>query len=110
MDIPCPSTDYQVLEFFAGVGRIASIAKVHGYHAVPIDLTYGEKVGKKLGKRSPMDLNSNAGMVFQVCIVKGCIFSSSFLPSQTSEFVLNCLESDNSIQTNAKGKSQRGFV
>lgn len=78
MDIPCPSTDYQVLEFFAGVGRIASIAKVHGYHAVPIDLTYGEKVGKKLGKRSPMDLNSNAGMVFQVCIVKGCIFSSSF--------------------------------
>lgn len=70
MDIPGrhPTEPYQVIEFFAGVGRIASLAKHCGYKSAAVDLTYGQDVGASLGKRSPMDLNSNAGMVFRVCM------------------------------------------
>lgn len=76
MDIPHSSInqEYQVLEFFAGVGRIASLAKLAGFHAVPIDLSYGEEIGRQMGKRSPMDLNSNSGMVFPVCILYDFLF------------------------------------
>lgn len=70
MDIPGqqPTEPYQVIEFFAGVGRIAALAKHCGYKSAAIDLTYGQDVGARMGKRSPMDLNSNAGMVFRVCM------------------------------------------
>ncbi len=60
---------YQVLEFFSGVGRIAALAKHCGFKTAAIDLEYGDSyVKKKRGKRSPMDLNSSAGLMYQVCI------------------------------------------
>ena len=59
---------YRVLELFAGVGRIAAIAKHCGFSSAAVDIEYGKDVGKRMGKRSPMDLNSNAGMVFPICI------------------------------------------
>lgn len=74
---------YQVLEFFSGVGRIAALAKHCGFKTAAVDMEYGDsyvKKAKKRGKRSPMDLNSSAGLVYQVCI-------SVFVFSQTCELV-----------------------
>ena len=50
----------QVIEFFSGVGRIAALAKWVGYEAAAYDRDYAKA---KCGRRSPMDLNSNAGLV-----------------------------------------------
>lgn len=54
---------YQVLEYFAGVAHIATLAKAVGYKSLAFERNFG-KASKRLGKRSPMDLNSNAGLVF----------------------------------------------
>ena len=70
LDLPkCDShgRPYQVLELFAGVGRIAAIAKRFGFSSAAVDIEYGKDVGKRMGKRSPMDLNSNAGLVLPIC-------------------------------------------
>lgn len=56
---------YQVLEFFAGVGRVAALAKRCGFVAAAVDVEYGRETGKRMGKRSPMDINSNAGLVLR---------------------------------------------
>jgi len=53
---------YQVLEYFAGVARIAALAKAVGYTAFAYDRDFG-KSSKRRSKRSPMDLNSSAGLV-----------------------------------------------
>lgn len=58
---------YQVIEYFAGVARIATMAKLTGFKAVAYDKDFG-KASKMRGKRSPMDLNSNAGLVPRCCI------------------------------------------
>ena len=55
--------DYQFLEFFAGVAHIAALAKAVGYKALAYERDFGTS-SKMRGKRSPMDLNSNAGLVF----------------------------------------------
>ena len=54
---------YQVLEYFAGVAHIAALAKAVGYKSLAFERNFG-KASKLMGKRSPMDLNSNAGLVF----------------------------------------------
>lgn len=62
LDIP-KNEEFQVLEFFAGVGRIAALSKHCGYKSGAVDITYGEEQFKAAGKRSPLDLNSDAGLV-----------------------------------------------
>ena len=52
-----------MLEFFAGVGRVASVARLVGLSSLAYDLSYGAAWAKRTGKRSPMDINSNAGFV-----------------------------------------------
>ena len=59
----CDDDGYQVIEFFAGVARIAKLAKASGWKAVAYDRDFGT-VSKLRSKRSPMDLNSNAGLAF----------------------------------------------
>ena len=56
-----------VLEFFAGIGRIAKLAEVCGHGSVAYDKKYGEEYAKRTGRRSPMDINGNAGFV---CLVR----------------------------------------
>ena len=70
LDLPkCDAGPYQVLEYFAGVGRIAAIGKFTGRTSAALDISYGEHLGKRMGKRkrSPMDLNSDAGLVLLAC-------------------------------------------
>ena len=72
LDLPkCDAEPYQVLEYFAGVGRIAAIAKLTGLQSAALDIAYGEHLGKRMvmgkRKRSPMDLNSDAGLVLLAC-------------------------------------------
>lgn len=62
MDLP-KGEEFQVLEFFAGVGRIAAFAQLYGFKSGAIDITYGEKQFKARGKRSPLDINSDSGLL-----------------------------------------------
>ena len=59
----CADDGFEVIEFFAGVARIATLAKLAGFKSCAYDRDFG-KASKMRGKRSPMDLNSNAGLVF----------------------------------------------
>ncbi len=59
----------QVIEFFAGVARIAQVSERVGYQSVAYDLEYGKGIAKKKGKRNAMDLNSNAGFVLAVKLI-----------------------------------------
>ena len=58
-----PESPLEVLEFFSGHAAIARTAEANGYTSVAIDLLYDEKRHEREihGKRSPLDLNSNAG-------------------------------------------------
>lgn len=62
LDIPI-TPEYEVLEYFAGVGRIAALAKFAGYQSAALDIRYGEERFRAAGKRSPLDINSDAGLV-----------------------------------------------
>lgn len=54
-----------MVEFFSGVGRIAVLAKTFGYKSAAIDIEIGQEYAKHRGGiRSPMDINSNAGLMF----------------------------------------------
>ena len=66
LDLPQKgSGPYQVVEVFSGVGRIAGLAKTYGYNSAAIDIEIGEEYAKQRGGiRSPMDINSNAGLMF----------------------------------------------
>ena len=74
LDLPTTGDEGQVLEFFAGVGRIAALAKYCGYKSSALDIRYGEERYHKAGKRSPMDINSNSGLVW---LVRVFLFSGS---------------------------------
>lgn len=65
LDIPKPPQEYQFLEFYAGVGRIATLAKWCGFATAAVDIRYGAHRQRE-GKRRPMDINGNAGLVFLV--------------------------------------------
>ncbi len=68
LDLPdYRSSPFEVLEFFAGVGRIAGISKYCGYTSAAVDLDYGRYITGSLGSRSPMDINSDAGLVLLIC-------------------------------------------
>lgn len=53
---------FEAVEFFSGVGRIASLAKASGYTSAALDISYGEQYAQQTGKRNPMDMNSDAGL------------------------------------------------
>ena len=82
--------DIQVIEYFAGVARIAQVSERRGYQSVAYDLDFGKRVSEKSGKRNPLDLNSNAGFVLAVKLILRCRFNelvavfavccSSFVP------------------------------
>ena len=55
---------FQVVEFFAGVGRIAGVSNHCVFSAAAVDINYG---CAKPGKRPPMDINSDAGLTFPTC-------------------------------------------
>ena len=68
LDIPKHhDAPYQVIEFFAGVGRISALAKLCGFTTAAVDIAYSREWGKRMGRRAPMDLNGNAGLVLRVC-------------------------------------------
>lgn len=53
-----------MVEIFSGVGRIAGLAKTYGYKSAALDIEIGNEYAQKHQKRSPMDINSNAGLAF----------------------------------------------
>ena len=62
-DLTLQDPPYAVVEYFAGVGRIAGLADYVGYKSAAFDIEYGDDFSKRTGKRSPMDINSNAGLL-----------------------------------------------
>ena len=58
-----PDVQYEFLDYFAGKARLAQLAEARGFRAEAFDKTFGDLRAKKRGKRSSMDINSNAGMV-----------------------------------------------
>lgn len=62
------SHDYNCLEFFAGVGRIARLSHARGYEAASYDVLYDpqrvEKTKHTSGKSSCMDFSTDAGFSF----------------------------------------------
>ena len=66
--------EFQVVEFYAGVGRVASLAKWVGYKTAAIDVLYGENRAKP-GGRKPMDINGSAGFV---SLDLSCFFQGGF--------------------------------
>ena len=67
LDLPVQDDPYQVLELFAGVGRVAALAKFAGFKSAAVDLDYSKEIWQRQGKRSPMDINSDAGLVSFDC-------------------------------------------
>ena len=68
MDLPSSETSpYQVVEYFSGVGRIAMLSRYCGFTTAALDIEYGMQYAKENGKRSPMDINSSAGLVLLAC-------------------------------------------
>ena len=63
LDLP-KGEEFQVIEYFAGVGRIAALSRYVGYKSAAVDITYDSEQFKRSGKRSPMDINSDAGLVW----------------------------------------------
>ena len=72
-NLHAPDEPYQVIEYFAGVGRIAAVAKYQGYKTAAVDLEYGKDIPRKKKRgnsRPPMDLNGSAGlMLLDKCLV-----------------------------------------
>ena len=68
LEIPRSNTfEYEVIEFFSGVGRIASLATHVGFKSAAVDIEYGAEYAKMHKTRSPMDLNSSAGLMWLGC-------------------------------------------
>lgn len=61
--------EIKVIEFFAGVGRVAQLSEKLGLESVGYDLEYGVKQAKKTGRRNALDLNSNAGFILAVKLI-----------------------------------------
>ena len=57
LDYTSLDSKYDLIEFFAGVARIARLGETAGYRTFACDLEYS-KPGEK---RSPMDINSASG-------------------------------------------------
>ncbi|CAE7217942.1 unnamed protein product, partial [Symbiodinium sp. CCMP2456] len=64
-----PDAGIQFLDFFSGKARLSLVAEGAGFKVAAYDKIYGDKRGAKRGKRSAMDLNSNAGMVLAISLI-----------------------------------------
>lgn len=63
LDLPKQEdSPYQVVEYFAGVERVASLAKHCHFSSAAVDVLYGQEGPRKPGKRRPLDLNGSAGL------------------------------------------------
>ena len=61
LDMPVQNkAPFQVLEYYAGVARIATLAKFLGLRSAAVDIEYG-KHNKPKSERPSMDINSDAG-------------------------------------------------
>jgi len=64
LDVPKMENEpFQVVEFFSGAGRIAGFSKRVGLRSAAVDIQHGDAYAASAGKRSPMDINSDAGLV-----------------------------------------------
>ena len=59
-----PDSEYEFLDYFAGKARLCLMANAAGIPAEAYDLEYGAARARRTGKRSSMDLNSNAGLMY----------------------------------------------
>lgn len=82
-DPPEVQSEYDVLEFFAGVGRIARLSEKVGMKSVAYDIDYGNSRAKQSGKRSAMDLNSSAGLVLAIKLILRSSFNHCISISAT---------------------------
>ncbi|CAL1126778.1 unnamed protein product [Cladocopium goreaui] len=90
LDIPKHhDAPYQVIEYFAGVGRIAALAKLCGFTTAAVDIDYSREWGKRMGRRPPMDLNGNAGLVLCIHLLLSSEWEAvaAFLAIVCSSFV-----------------------
>lgn len=68
--LSCANLDtrsYQVLEFYAGVARIARGARAHGMKACAVDIAYDEG----LGRQGSMDATTDSGFAFLNALGQG---------------------------------------
>ena len=82
--------EIEFIEFFSGVGRVATLAHRAGYQSVGYDLEYGKARAVASGRRNPLDINSSAGLVlaiklvlrskFDACVATFACCCSSFVP------------------------------
>ena len=61
-----PDIGYEFIEYFSGKARLAQMAAAAGFVADAYDKTYGDSRAAARGKRSCMDINSNAGLTLPV--------------------------------------------
>lgn len=101
LDMPVQNkAPFQVLEYYAGVARIATLAKFLGLRSAAVDIEYG-KHNKPKSKRPPMDINSDAGLMWLGIIWTVLLFFFQFLflfhggwhdiPKKTSETFRVCM-------------------
>ena len=57
---------FEVIEYFAGSARISQLSEFIGLKTAAVDIDYSPA---KFGKRSPMDLNSSAGLVLGIKLI-----------------------------------------
>ncbi|CAE7198229.1 unnamed protein product, partial [Symbiodinium sp. KB8] len=110
-----PDTGYQFLDYFSGKARLALMAEAAGYKVQAYDIAYGVQRAKKRGRRSSMDLNSNAGMVIAVSLILRSkldhlvaafgVVCSSFVPVNrgTSKRSYLCPRGDENVVSVRKG-------
>ncbi len=61
--------DFEVIEYFAGCGRIALLSHYVGYQSAAYDLDYGSFKATQSGRKNSMDLNSNAGFCLAIKLI-----------------------------------------
>lgn len=88
-DGPEVKSDIEVIEYFSGVGRIASAANYIGYQSVGFDMADGVSTARRSGRRNPLDLNSNGGLVLAIKLVLRSKYHSlvGFIAILCSSFV-----------------------
>lgn len=89
LDFLPESQEYDVIEFFAGVGRIARLSDGAGYRSAAYDVMYdlgscgevSEEHQNRIRKKKTMDLSTPPGFVFLRFAFKSYLFQ--FLSSLT---------------------------
>lgn len=61
--------DFEVIEYFAGCGRIALLSHYVGYQTAAYDLDYGSFKASQCGRKNSLDLNSNAGFCLAIKLI-----------------------------------------